>query len=493
MLCTLQSMAQSKQDYTWLWGRIPIEGSPNKRGVQYEFGENGIQIKDQFLGGEIFRQVGLMSDRETGELLFYTNGCSVYNREHREMPNGDGINDTTPQFDLYCPGGYASINTIMVLPDPGYANGYYIIHKPSTQIPEEQNRLETQSILFSYVDMSLDNGKGDITLKNQVLYDEKITNFGFLNSCLHSNGKDWWILQTLEDSNTYIAILLTDQGFEIVSEQSIGPLVDNEDGSGQISYSRDGSLFVLNSYLAHTIIYDFDRTSGQLSNDRRVVIDSLPDVNSFSRGVAFSPNDRFLYTSTLDKLYQIDMEANDLQNSLTLIDTFKARSDGFDSYFNHILTGPDCKLYITAAAGTQYMHVIHDPNELGTDCNFQQDGIEAPQFLPGTFSYTYPHWRMDEEEPCDATMVGLYDVYGVGKIPYKIYPNPVRDVALLDVEPEAEIVRYELMRVGGQVVRSAAVDDFQSSIDMSDLGSGMYFLRVYDADGAWEVEKVVKE
>jgi len=61
------------------------------------------------------------------------------------------------------------------------------------------------------------------------------------------------------------------------------------------------------------------------------------------------------------------------------------------------------------------------------------------------------------------------------------------------VVPEAEIVRYELLSVDGKIVRSAAVDELQSSIDVSELGSGMYFLRVYDVDGAWEVEKVVKE
>ena len=493
LLCTMQSMAQSKQDYSWLWGGEPIENSPNYSGVKFQFGDNGINVIDQWMGGDIFRQVGLMSDKETGELLFYTNGCSVYNREHREMPNGDKINDTTPLFDWFCPGGYAASNNSMVLSDPGNDNGYYIIHKPFTQIPEEQNRIETLTILYTYVDMELDDGKGDVSVKNQIAYNEKVTNTGFLNACRHANGRDWWILQALEDSNIYISILLTENGFEIVNEQAIGPLITNNDGAGQTTYSRDGSLFVVNSYLSHVLIFDFDRTTGLLSNDRKVIIEDTPDLFEFNRGAAFSPNDRYLYTTTQKELFQIDLHADDLEESIILIDTFANRADGFDSYFNQILTGPDCKMYITAVAGTQFMHVIHSPDERGEDCDFQQDGIEAPRFMPGSFSYIYPHWRIDEDQPCDATMVGLADVYGVDEIPYKIYPNPVRDVAILEVMPEAEIVRYELLSVDGKIVRSAAVDELQSSIDVSELGSGMYFLRVYDVDGAWEVEKVVKE
>lgn len=341
--------------------------------------------------------------------------------------------------------------------------------------------------------MDLDDGLGDITLKNEVIYDEKVTNYGFLNACQHANGEDWWILQPLEDSNVFLSILLTENGFEIRNEQSIGVVHLNDHGTlAQVSYSRDGGLFMINNSENNLMLYDFDRETGLLSNYRNVYLRDYVGLG-YNGGLAISPNNRFVYASILDELYQIDLWSTDLQESVLLIDTFVNRADGYDSYFNHILTGPDCKLYITASAGTQFMHVIHNPDELGADCDFQQDGIEAPQFMPGTFSYIYPHWRMDEDKPCDDTMVGLYDVYGVGRNPYTIFPNPVADVAILDVEPEAEIVRYELLTVSGQMIQTAAVSDIETPIDMTELSSGMYFLKVYDVDGAWKVEKIVKE
>ena len=100
---------------------------------------------------------------------------------------------------------------------------------------------------------------------------------------------------------------------------------------------------------------------------------------------------------------------------------------------------------------------------------------------------------MDVAAPCDPTLVGLYDLYGAKTELYKVFPNPVMDVLTLALEAEAEIVRYEMLSLNGAIVSASSVDSLLIDIDTRHLGSGMYFLRVYDIDGQWKVEKVIKQ
>lgn len=104
-----------------------------------------------------------------------------------------------------------------------------------------------------------------------------------------------------------------------------------------------------------------------------------------------------------------------------------------------------------------------------------------------------PFYRIDEEEPCDPSLVILYDRYRVEPIRYTIFPNPVNDVLYLELESEAEIVRYELLSASGRVLSASVVDGLSVAIDTRHIASGMFFFRLYDIDGNWKVEKVIKQ
>src|SRR5215217_3779517 len=74
-----------------------------------------------------------------GNLLFYTDGISVWNKNHNVMPNGSGLL-----------GDASSTQSALVVPKPGSDSIYYIF---------------TTSGYWSHyseVDMSLDGGLGDV-------------------------------------------------------------------------------------------------------------------------------------------------------------------------------------------------------------------------------------------------------------------------------------------------------------------------------------------
>jgi len=488
MLCTLQSIAQSKNDYNWIITKQFDVTTPQAEGFHWRFTEDGL-VRDYVETPDgVFRQLTTMSDRD-GNLKFYSNGCAVFNAEHELMENGNGINDVSIEFDEFCPGGYPTANSFVSITDPGNEDGYYIIHKPIEE-------LRTRELLYTYVDGSQNSGLGALIEKNEVIYDNNnILSSGLLNACKHDNGEDWWITQVLDSTNLWLTFLVDDEGISLQQSQEVGPVYLVTNPFSQAVYNRDGTKFAIISAEHDVTVYNFDNATGALTFDQQVMLNEQ-DPFQFSRGAMFSPNNRFLYVNTQREFYQIDMWEEDLQEGLELVDVwdgFEEETVGVPVVFGNMVHGPDCKIYMTTAAGIQYMHVIERPDEKGAACDFRQHSIRLDVPAPPFYSNTIPFFRMGEDAPCDPTLVGLADVYGVDEIPYRIYPNPVRDVALLDVEPEAEIVRYEIVTVSGLVVKSASVDDLQSIIDMSDLGSGMYFLRVYNVDGAWQVEKVVKE
>ena len=64
---------------------------------------------------------------EQGNLLFYTNGCSINGPDHQEILNGGDLN---PGFihDTYCPFGYLAEQGSTFVPQPGNTNRYYLFH-----------------------------------------------------------------------------------------------------------------------------------------------------------------------------------------------------------------------------------------------------------------------------------------------------------------------------------------------------------------------------
>ena len=113
---------------------------------------------------------------DMGNLLFYTDGVSVWNKNHIRMPNGFGLN-----------GHPSSTQSALIVQDPGNSDRYYIF-----TVPAQQNHYgfsRPLSFYYNIVDMTLAGGLGDITIKNMLLMN-KVTEK--LTAVRHANGHDIW-------------------------------------------------------------------------------------------------------------------------------------------------------------------------------------------------------------------------------------------------------------------------------------------------------------
>src|SRR6188768_434859 len=94
-----------------------------------------------------------------GNLLFYTDGITVWNKTHQVMPNGTGLM-----------GGISSTQSSICIPLPGSTTIYYLFTVDEVGGPN--------GFRYSIVDMSLQSGLGDVTTKNTLIQNtmtEKLT------------------------------------------------------------------------------------------------------------------------------------------------------------------------------------------------------------------------------------------------------------------------------------------------------------------------------
>jgi hypothetical protein len=109
-------------------------------------------------------------------LLFYTDGTTVWNKQHQVMENGTDIGGDCAGY------GHASSSTqsSIIIPHPGKENLYYIF---TTDCAEDNY---ANGFRYSLVDISLQSELGAVTVKNELLFASSTEKLAAVH---HSDGK----------------------------------------------------------------------------------------------------------------------------------------------------------------------------------------------------------------------------------------------------------------------------------------------------------------
>jgi gliding motility-associated-like protein len=301
----------------------------------------------------------------TGNLLFYTNGATVWTRNHQIMENGTL---------LY--GDSSSTQSAIIIPNPDSSGIYYLITTDTlAKISDPQKGLR-----YSTVDLSLNNGNGSIIKKNILLLDSTLEK---VMAVKHSNNKDYWLIAHDFGNSDFYTWLVDHNGISAVPIISSTGHIYTEDlnARGYMRINPQGSTLAVAILFAYKFeLFNFDNSTGTLSY--------LFDINFGNTVYAceFSPDGSKLYLISINKLYQVDMNAGtpeDIENSLTEIYSS-------DHFFGAAQTAIDGKIYI-ASDTSEYLSVIDHPNELPEFCGFQYnalylDGRQSRLGLPNFIS-----------------------------------------------------------------------------------------------------------
>ncbi len=291
-----------------------------------------------------------------GNLLFYTNGIDIWNKNHTIMYNGSGLE-----------GSSLSTQSSLIIKAPGSLTNYYVFTVP------DQN--QSGAYKYSIVDISLNAGLGKVTLKNQPLLKvstDPTSIFSDFTEALtagfHTNQTDIWIVVHQHNTTSFYTYLVTPAG---IQDPVISTLGTQTSHLGQCRISPDGKRIALGGYYGSGLdLYDYNATSGVISNAR-----NLLDISSATNriyGLSFSANSNVLYTTNDNAT----IRQYDLSNTTTqsIINSRITIASGSGGYYPQMQLGPDRKIYL-AQSGQSYLGVIQNPDIIGTGCLFVDNGI----------------------------------------------------------------------------------------------------------------------
>lgn len=305
------------------------------------------------LDGKINRWEGVACFSDSlGNLLFYTDGDSVWNKQHLPMHNGFGL------------GGHeSSTECAIIAPLPLNDSLYYIF----TVDAEAGDR----GLCYSIVNINSQKGLGSVIEKNiqlQTPVSEKVT------AVKHQNNKDIWIISHGYQTDSFFVYLLTDTGLcqpPQIFELGTPHLDIGIHGNNAVGYMRaapDGSHIALVLQVHQIVeIYDFNNSTGEISNPI-----TYQEAVGSPYGVEFSPDISKLYFTSRFYLKQLDISLptpEQIVNSVVIID-----SSSSNNYLGALQLATDGKIYM-AHEYQPYLGVINNPSEYATNCNFQMQGI----------------------------------------------------------------------------------------------------------------------
>lgn len=338
------------------------------------FNKGKIEIKED---GAMFAQKGCASiSNDLGELLFYTNGQTVWNKSHQIMENGE---DLIGEPDLSQP--------TIIIPKPNSKAVYYIF---TTRKIKNDSPILHSGIYYSEVEISGSYPLGKIVKKNRRLAN---SNAERITAIHHKNGKDIWVLTYGSKTNNganniFMAFKVTEKG---VSNQTVKSTLNelefyNTASFGEMKVSPDASKIVISTG-SKLYFYDFDNSSGNFTYVKTVnlMVDFTSGYNC--NGLTFSPNSKFLYFSSFFSGYPSHYYI--IQYDITNSSIFYLGDPVFTSAPNRTSAssqiGSDGKIYVAQInsdkSPTNSLGVINEPDKPGQASDYRHDAINLKSGL----------------------------------------------------------------------------------------------------------------
>lgn len=324
-----------------------------------------------------------ISDKD-GNLLFYTDGTTIWNRRHEVMANGEGIK-----------GSSSSSQAAIIVPNPTDENIYYVF---TTDDVLSEGSGEFNGFNYSVVDMTLNNTLGSVSQKNNELLrqsSEKV-------SAIKNEAENYyWVITHYIDR--FFAFRVDENGVNnnpVVSV--VGPsITDFKNGRGFLKLSPDGTKLAMSysittpEYGPSLFLFDFDANTGAVNN----AIEALGQRRVFY-GLEFSSNSKKLFATGVNffrgnelgaiDILQFDLETTDFFSFEEVVLSFENESSFFLG--GALQIGMDKRIY--HAIPSLQLSVIKKPNaeaqftetmQFNTDLGDREAAFGLPTFVQSFF------------------------------------------------------------------------------------------------------------
>jgi hypothetical protein len=233
----------------------------------------------------LFTESGSCISDRNGNLLFYSDGETVWGADGNELPNGSDLSSVFWNTMLTTTQGSIFVNK------PHNENQYYLLSLAANGV-----------LSYSVLDRTLNNGLGDVVSKQNILIGDKLTEKMAVTK--HCNNKNYWLVvvkikyKSIDPpvySLEFLSYLISEYGIHA------SPIRSNVEAEcsllGQMKFNNAGNelAFADGSTL---VLCHFDSSSGAVILKDKI---NLPLENGY--GIEYAPNDSIIYVN--EKQYNL--------------------------------------------------------------------------------------------------------------------------------------------------------------------------------------------
>ena len=408
-----------------------------------------------------------ISDKN-GNLLFYSDGNTIWNKNNVPMQNG---------YDLLgCDGIPTQINSgqnALIIPHPGNDSLYYMFHIGCLDFLK-------YTVKYTLVNIKLNSGLGKVVSANNPLF---ITKTQGLAAVRHSDGCSVWIV-AIDTNQFYNFYKLSTTGLNsnpVLNSMNLNYNIPNG-WNCNIKFSPQLNMFACMPYSGFgadtLLIHQFNNSNAQILNTIKIAT-----ANQEVNDICFSPDGTKLYGggenpggNFINNLWQFSLvpfQIASINSSKTLV-----YSDS--CFFGLMQNGLDNKIYLSRGSfsfingNDDSLAVINNPNTIGLACNFNFNSIylngkKCLRSLPNfDQSYFYPLLN----NTCVTSVKEMTINH------FKIYPNPSNEYIIIE-NKEGFNFLIEIFDIYGNITETNYINAFENKkINTIQLTDGVYILQL---------------
>ncbi|MFT3889457.1 MAG: SpaA isopeptide-forming pilin-related protein [Arachnia sp.] len=336
----------------------------NKAGI--DFGATGSAPGVAFTGTQNTSEGSTVITDEQGNLLFWSNGQSVFDRNGAVMPNGTGLL-----------GNASAVQTVASFPVAGQP-GKFFLATTSTDINSRANG----QLRYSMVDMTLNNGLGAVTLKNVELGPAS-TAAEAITAVPNATGDGYWVLTNTNNSPNILAYEFDADG--PVTGQPVVSVMPSNNGNrySTLSFSADYTQLVQltaqgtssTGTWSKVRLLNFDAATGEVQQRLEWEMPMGQGTGRHGYAADFSPSGEYVYATKIfetSRLYRYRIAGATTGADVKATELYLG---SMGSQGGQVRRAPDGRMYVANTGGTA-LNTVDDPD--APSPTYTQNGFPLP-------------------------------------------------------------------------------------------------------------------